>query len=97
MVFEILSCVVFFATQLADGISTYIGLKRGGVETNPLLKWASKSPLAILLIKAGIGLGVAVFEAHQPYLPGIIVMDAVSGYTGYMAIRGFEKLLQGHN
>lgn len=98
MSFAVISSLVFALTQFADGITTYFGLKRGGKESNPLLRWLAKSPIAVMFVKFGIGVGVPVVEFWGgTYMPGLVVMFLVSIPVGFVVGKNTIRLVKGHN
>jgi hypothetical protein len=50
--------------QIYDADSTYKSLRRGGVELNPVLSWASHNPWTYLAIKSG-GLAGTLWTVHR--------------------------------
>ena len=51
--------ITFIALQIADGLTTYLVISKGGYEKNPIVAWGMKQIGLIPALVAYKGLGVA--------------------------------------
>lgn len=63
-------CVILLLLQLADGVTTYVAIKRGATEANPVLKWARNNipgKWTWLLLAKALGVATILWLASAPF------------------------------
>ena len=93
--------IIFTILQGLDVVSTNIALKRGCVESNPLLKKSVKSGFPIYLIVIKIGLGIyltylsVVFSSNSLFISSLgvsllnIMLIGLNLFVGAVVINNF--------
>ena len=98
------SGIIFTFLQGLDVLSTNIALKRGCVESNPLLKNSVKSGFPIYLIVIKIGLGIyltylsVVFSSNSLFISTLgvsllnIMLIGLNLFVGAVVINNFIRI-----
>lgn len=88
----------FIALQIADGITTYLVINKGGYEKNPIVAWGMKQiglvPALVAYKGLGIGLGFAFYH-YADHGGGhvLITLIAFYGWIVYSNAKVYGKLL----
>ena len=89
--------IAFIALQIADGLTTYLVISKGGREKNPIVAWGMKQigliPALVAYKALAIGAGFVLYHfADDGGLYVLIAMVALYGWVVAQNWRAYHQL-----